>query len=70
MMGYGGAGWGWMMGFGMLLFWGTVTFLVIWSVSRLTKPPSTHARTILEERFARGEIDEEEFHKRSILLSN
>lgn len=70
MMGYVGTGWGWMMGVGMFLFWGAIIFLVIWSVTRLTKQStSTHARTILEERFARGEIDEEEFHKRSVLLS-
>lgn len=69
MWGYG-AGWGWMMGLGMLVFWGTIIFLVVWSVSRFSRPASTDARRILEERFARGEIDEEEFHKRGALMSH
>jgi putative membrane protein len=63
-------GWGWWMVFGwiwMVVFWG----LIIWAVVTLltyldtrgsSQRPST-AATILEERFARGEIDREQFEE-------
>jgi putative membrane protein len=35
-----------------------------------TGPGVSDARRVLEERFARGEIDEEEFRKRASLLSS
>lgn len=33
-----------------------------------SRPPSTNAQQVLEERFARGEIDEDEFKRRSTTL--
>jgi putative membrane protein len=71
-----GAGWGvgsWLlMGIGIVLFWGVVVTLVIVLARRsrdgagrsggLTHP--TSALDILAERFARGEIDEEEYDLR------
>jgi putative membrane protein len=68
-----GSGWSvgsWLlMGIGMVVFWGVVVTLVIVLVRRsrggaeqsvaLTHPSS--ALDILAERFARGEIDEEEY---------
>ena len=53
----------------MLFFW----VLVIWVVFTLVrgmaaKPDHASAEDVLAERFARGEIDEEEFRKRRELL--
>jgi putative membrane protein len=78
MMDCAGGG-GWMMGTAMtvsaLLF---VTLVVagLWLVgraisggpSRASDRPGSSARTILEERFARGEIDRDEFEERSRIL--
>ena len=74
MMGEFGAWGGWMPGFGwvfMLLFW----VLVILGVAALVKwlaggvgenrpPPGKNARQILEQRYARGEIEREEFEQK------
>jgi putative membrane protein len=75
-------GWGWgHMFFGsimMLLFWGGVIVLIVlavrWMGSGPTRAgdaaaPENRALDILEERFARGEIDKEEFEERRRLLS-
>ncbi|HBI17668.1 MAG: hypothetical protein UR60_C0006G0038 [Candidatus Moranbacteria bacterium GW2011_GWF2_34_56] len=63
--------WGWGLGFGwffMLIFWG----LIIWAIIYLAKNLSNENRVsfknkkafnILKERYARGEISEEEFEK-------
>jgi putative membrane protein len=79
MMGQFGAGGGW--GFGgifMLLFWGLlilgVVAIVKWIFSgsgerRDASPGKTPLR-ILEERYARGEIDREEFEQRKNDLSS
>ena len=66
-LGYG-SGW---MGIWMALFWGAVVVLIIWSIRSANGPrPESQgrARAILEERFARGEIDETEFDTRSRAL--
>lgn len=72
----GSWGWGHMVGGGlvMLLFWGGVIALVVllirWLAGRgredrlLSSPPPATALGILEERFARGEIGQEEFAER------
>ncbi len=74
-------GWGHMI-FGslmMILFWGGLILLIVlaarWLGGRLSRDagpaaPRTSALDILEERFARGEIDKEEFEERKRLLSN
>jgi putative membrane protein len=64
---YGGFG-----GFGMismLLFWVGIILLVVWAVrnlgnNRAERDTSNRAVEILEERYARGEIDTEEFNRR------
>jgi putative membrane protein len=71
MMGYDGAGWGggfWMLG-GFLLVIGVIV-LVVWAasaVSRGGRPWQDSSRPmpieILRERFARGEITEQEFEQ-------
>ncbi len=75
MGGWGMGGWV-MMVLVFLLFWGGVVSLVIYLVRRShsdqgTVPPRPahhEAERILAERFARGEIDEEEFNKRRATL--
>lgn len=75
-----GWGWGHMMfgGIMMLLFWAAIIVLVVLLVRWLTGPHAhgqdappkrSSALQILEERFARGEIDKEEFEERRRLLS-
>ncbi len=61
----GGGGWLWM--FVPLLLWAGLLVLVVWLVIRLFpgsrggNPSTDNAEGILKERFARGEIDEEEY---------
>lgn len=70
-----GVGWGgWiMMTLAMVAFWGVVVFVVV----ALFRSANTGApdrreprdpREILDERFARGEIDEDEYHARQAAL--
>ncbi len=72
-------GGGWFMGpLMMLLFLAIVIAVVVFAVRAFSGPggdtgtasrrPSSSAKAILEERFARGEIDEEEFRKRKQAL--
>jgi putative membrane protein len=70
-----------MMSIGMVVVWGGLIALVAWLVhiSRsggVTSPPAPpapramDADEVLAERFARGEIEEEEFtHRRAVLHS-
>lgn len=81
--GYWHDGWGWgHMLFGslmMILFWGGLILLIVLAVRYLGhgsagggERPTGGAKTplqILEERFARGEIDKEEFEQRKRALS-
>jgi putative membrane protein len=76
-----GAG-GWIaMAIGMVLFWGLVIGVGVMlfrafgrsSDSALGTTPTTHAHRpspeqLLAERFARGEIDEDEYHQRLAAL--
>ena len=59
--------------FGMLLFWGVLFFVAVLIVRSLlpgnSKQKNSSAMELLNERFARGEIDAEEFAKRKLLLS-
>jgi putative membrane protein len=65
----GGWGWGWFW-IGLVL---VLTVLLIMWLTRRSGPSGTHtggdeALRILEERFARGEIDREEFEERRQIL--
>ena len=75
-----GWGWGHMMfgSFMMILFWGGLIVLIVLAVRGLSGrsdsriPPSSGQQTamdILKERFAKGEIDKEEYEERKKLLS-
>ena len=79
------AGWDWGWGhmiFGslmMVLFWGGIIVVIVLAVRWLgsgsshgTMPATSRnkALDILQERFARGEIDKEEFEERKRLLSD
>jgi putative membrane protein len=78
MMGYGWGGWGgafWMIG-GLLLLIGVIV-LVVWAVMTLSRggghtptqePPRPTPNDILRERFARGEISEQEFEQAKKVL--
>lgn len=77
-----GDGWGWMEGgvmmLMMLIFWGGLIAVVIFAVrgslgsSRASPGAATRttpdANEILSQRFARGEISEEEFEQRRLVL--
>lgn len=62
----------------MVVFWGALIVLVVWAVRSATPQqegpvgprvgPTERADEVLAERFARGEIDEEEFIRRRELL--
>ena len=60
---------GWWM-FGSWIFWALVIAAVLFVVMRLTRSagPQTNAKTILDERLARGEIDTEEYRARLAAL--
>lgn len=73
------SGWGYALGIiGMVLFWGVIIVAVVVAVRYLsrdrrerTRPDETRpasqpsgAEEILAERFARGEINESEYHER------
>lgn len=67
--GFGGMGFG---GFGMLLFWGllivAVVVLLRWRAGtaerRTPRQAGQSARDILAQRYARGEIDKQEFEEK------
>jgi len=61
-----GAG-GWLGGLWMVLFWVGVVLLIIWAVRGMSTDRSPAVRSaldILDQRFARGEIDTAEFSER------
>jgi putative membrane protein len=78
-----GTDWGWagwiLMTVGMVAFWAVVITAVILAIRYLAgargqsaaSPPTDRpigAEDVLAERFARGEIDEDEYRKRAALL--
>ncbi|SEP18316.1 putative membrane protein [Salinihabitans flavidus] len=76
---YGHMMWGGGYGIGgalmMLVFWGLIIALIVFVVRWLTINDRTSGRhddslAILRERFAKGEIDEEEFDRRKRALGN
>ena len=78
-MGWGGVGaGGWVvMALLMLAFWGLVVFGVV-ALFRSGRPTGSGAGTrhersaeqVLDERFARGEINAEEYHARRAVLDS
>ena len=58
----------------MVVFWGAIAWVVVTLIhqsgSRSTAPPGTAPNPIavLDERFARGEIDEDEYRRRRDVL--
>jgi putative membrane protein len=74
-----GTGWGNVLGLVMmLLFWGGLVLLVVlalrgWDANRRPDgrtQDQPDARSILEERFAKGEISEDEFEERRRVLEH
>lgn len=70
---YWGASWLWglFMLISMILFWGGVITVVVLLLRRFGRSPVRHddsATRILDERFARGEIDEQEYERRRTVL--
>ena len=72
-------GWGfgsmWLGGLLMALFWIAVIVAVVWLVHSMgNRPPTTDdgssARRILDERFASGEITEDEYQRRRQAMSH
>lgn len=56
----------------MVVFWAAFIGLIVWAVTRLAPTGGDRdgdsARRILDERYARGEIDEDDYrHRRSEL---
>jgi putative membrane protein len=56
------------MWLGGLLVWGALIGVAVWAILRFTGRPRGDAERVLEERFARGEIDPDEFEQRRRLL--
>ena len=74
--GYGMSGWGYaLMTVSMVLFWALVIFGVIALVRYLGRSDRSTTtlpapEQVLAERFARGTIDEQEYHQRLDALSD
>jgi uncharacterized membrane protein len=75
MMGYGGHGdWWVLMSIGTLVFAGLIIW-AIYAISRSSAQPSRSrnspedGRTILDQRLARGEIDDQEYTKLRALIA-
>jgi putative membrane protein len=78
--GHGVGGWGWFaMSVGMILFWALIITLGVLLYRALAmpggssdradaRPPGLAPEQLLTERFARGEIDEDEYHRRLTVL--
>jgi putative membrane protein len=69
MMWYGGWGWFWMC-IAMLAFWALVAWVIVTLVRQGSRGrrSDSDAQTLLEERLARGEIDEDEYQRRRDLI--
>ncbi len=79
--GSGMSGWGYaLMTIGLILFWGAVIFGIVAlvryagrggkqaSAPQSPPPPAQTPERLLAERFARGEIDEDEYQRRLAAL--
>lgn len=67
-----GSGYGWFGGIMMIGFWALIIVLVVLAIRALSGGTGSSSRPdamdTLRERFAAGEIDEEEFEKRRKVL--
>ena len=71
------SGWGWaLMAISMVLFWGLVVAVGVLLFRGVDQPkarssggPRPSPEQLLAERFARGEIDEEEYRRRMTTLT-
>jgi putative membrane protein len=62
------SGWMW-WGMGVMVVFSVAAIAFgVWAVRRFTERPRSSPLHILEERFARGEIDPEEFERQRALL--
>ena len=62
------SGWWWLVGgAGMFVFWGGLIALIIWGITRLTRHDNTIIKhtplEVAKERYARGEINKQEFEQ-------
>ncbi|WP_436663801.1 SHOCT domain-containing protein [Alicyclobacillus acidoterrestris] len=48
----------------MIVVWALIIFAAIYMVRKFAPTRQTHALSILQERFARGEIDANEYRER------
>jgi putative membrane protein len=69
-------GWGWVaMAIGMVVFWGLLIVLAVALVRGFNRPAGgadasrPSPERLLAERFARGEIDEDEYRRRLATLT-
>jgi putative membrane protein len=64
-----GGAWWWMALAGVA-FWAVIAWAIVMLVRSNTTGSShaSHARDVLDERFARGEIDEDEYRRRRELI--
>ena len=74
---YSLTGWGWVaMTVGMAVFWGLLITFVVVLVRGLNRPADQvpgqrpSPEQLLAERFARGEIDEDEYRRRLATLTD
>ncbi|MGI5133262.1 MULTISPECIES: SHOCT domain-containing protein [unclassified Streptomyces] len=65
-------GWGWFVGSGSAILFLTLVVLLVRAMNRGSGHVHSHAGSlpeqVLAERFARGEIDEEEYRRRLAVL--
>ena len=73
---HGMTGWGWVvMTVGTVVFWGLLITLAVVLLRGLNRPatpvaqPRPTPEQLLAERFARGEIDEDEYRRRLATLT-
>jgi putative membrane protein len=77
MWGWGNSWWNWLAMFLMMaVFWGGVVTLIVFAMRGGRQPDERDhrdrpdARSILEERFARGEISEDELEQKRRVLEH
>ena len=70
---HGGAGTGWIpMMVGMVLLWGAIIALIVWSAGSFKRSPGDRAETpleLLERGFAEGAISAEDYRERREVLA-